>query len=96
MLGPQFTIRRLLLATALLAIVCWTLASAVQGHLWAIAAMVTLASGIVWLVGQILLLAFAAAASWAFGSARRKTLDSPFATDTPAPQILPTQSHVAE
>ncbi|UUO09116.1 hypothetical protein M4951_12565 [Blastopirellula sp. J2-11] len=86
----------MLLSTAVLAMVCWTLASAVRGHGWAIAVMLSLVALAIWVLGQAMLFSVAALASAVFGATQRKTLRSPFANETPAPQILPTDHHVAD
>ncbi|WP_146430323.1 hypothetical protein [Blastopirellula retiformator] len=96
MLGLQFTIRGMLIVTALLAVICWTLACAVWGHTWAVAVLLSLVAATIWVLGQIMLFAVAALASTIFNVTQRKKLTSPFANETPAPQILPTDHHVAD
>ncbi|WP_131282604.1 hypothetical protein [Blastopirellula marina] len=86
----------MLISTAVLAIVCWTLASAVRGDGWAIAVMLSLVALAIWALGQGVLFSVAALASAVFGATQSRTLRSPFANETPAPQILPTDHHVAD
>ncbi|PQO44311.1 hypothetical protein [Blastopirellula marina] len=96
MLGLQFTIRGMLISTAVLAIVCWTLACAVRGQNWAIAVLLGLVALVIWVFGQVMLFAVAALTSAIFGATQRKKLASPFANETPAPQILPTDRRAVD
>ncbi|MCC9607859.1 hypothetical protein LOC68_02980 [Blastopirellula sp. JC732] len=96
MLGLQFSIRVMLIGTAVVATLCWVAACAVMGQTWAIALLLTVLALVVWALGQVMLFAVAALASTIFSVTQRKTLTSPFANETPAPQILPTDHHVAD
>lgn len=96
MFGLQFTIRGMLIATGVLAIICWTLASAIRGQSWAIAILLGLVALLIWVIGQVMLFAVGALSSAIFGATQRKTLSSPFANETPAPQILPADRRIAD
>jgi len=96
MLGLQFSIRVMLIVTAVVALFCWVAACAVMGQTWAIAVTLSLVALTIWVLGQVMLFAVAALASTIFSVTQRKQLTSPFANETPAPQILPTDHHVAD
>ncbi len=90
MFAPQFSIRKLFLLTATCGIYSYLVSLAVQGHKWPIPFVI---------VGIAAVTAFALYAwffliAWIFSVLlkdlrwRPKT-ESPFATDRPAPQIVP-------
>ena len=92
MLIPRFTIRGLLLLTAVCAVFFAVLTAALRGQIWA--AAVSIAVAAVVLAFMIYGLLFLWAYVWAgiFGGGRsRERGASPFATAGPPPQLIPPQ-----
>ncbi len=91
MLIPRFSLRAYFVATLLMALVGIAGSFALRGHDWAVAVLAALGS----LVVLFVLYAVAFICAWGFveialaRAQRRQRPASPFATDRPAPQILP-------
>lgn len=89
MLIPQYSIRSLFIITAACGVVCLILSLAVAGHAWAISVSVAIGS----LLLVLLLYAVFFLAVWLVAAVtarfrRKKVAISPFAQDSPPPQII--------
>jgi hypothetical protein len=89
MLIPQFSIRSLLILTAVCGVACLILSLAIAGQAWAISVSVAIGS----LFLMLLLYAVFFLAVWLVVAItarfrRKKIAISPFAQDTPPPQII--------
>ncbi|PHR98418.1 MAG: hypothetical protein COA78_26115 [Blastopirellula sp.] len=89
MLMPQFTIFRLMIFIAVCAVISWIAMSAVRGEVWSIAIMLTLFSFAIWAVLQFILVTAGYIITLIASKVTPEQAVSPFATDRPAPQILP-------
>ena len=90
MFAPQFTLRKLLLFTVACCVFAYLVSMAVQGHDWALPFVI---SGIAVAVAMVLYSVFFLI-GWIFSLLLKdlrwkQTTESPFASDRPAPQILP-------
>ena len=90
MLIPRFTIRRLFGITAVCGIFFLIVSFAVRGHLWAASISVALAGLLVLLLVHALFFSMSWVTSLLVGVVQgMKAARSPFAQDTPPPQIIP-------
>jgi len=90
MLIPRFTLRWMLAITAVVAAFAWIASLAVRGSIWAVA--VCVAAGSVPAMFLLYAIVFAAAFMMARALERRRVPphgDTPFATATPPPQLVP-------
>jgi hypothetical protein len=89
MLIPRFSVRWLLVVTAVSAVVALIVSQAMAGHVWAIALSATLgaAAAMFAIQSAVFLLAWSMAAAWR--ARRRPEPSSPFAAHTVPPQLLP-------
>ncbi len=92
----RFSIASLLLVIAVLAVASFVLRQAALGQLWAMAVAMVLGAALAWLVTHMLL----GIAGYLVMKVRQqltpRTAQSPFATDVPAPQILPPKHFESE
>ncbi|MCH2130148.1 MAG: hypothetical protein MK179_13450 [Pirellulaceae bacterium] len=90
MLIPRFTIRRLIALTAACGLFFFVVSCAVQGSIWAIAvsASISLLVFCFFLFGLLFAVAVCATFFVQLFRAPRQT-ESPFAKDSPPPQIIP-------
>jgi hypothetical protein len=89
MLFPRFTLRLILLLNAVLAVIFLVAKYAVDGHAWAIGAILgVLSAGLLMAIFGLLFMA-AYAFSFAYWLRRKPQTESPFATDKLPPQVIP-------
>ena len=90
MFRPRFSIRSLLILPTASSFVCLVAMFAVQGSLWALAVTISLLGLSVSFVAYALVFAVAYLLASSVAMARASaTSGTPFATQTPPPQIIP-------
>lgn len=90
MLAPQFSLRKLLFFTVLCCLFAYLISMAVRGEQWALPFVIV---GIAAVTAMVLYAVFFLI-GWIFSlllkdRRRKPNTESPFASDRPAPQILP-------